>query len=81
MRRQPTPIELCRARKPGWVMIQVCTHLGCIPHGQEGDFDGWFCPCHGSQYDTAGRVRKGPAPENMAVPVFQFVSDTKIRIG
>ncbi|ESW94132.1 MULTISPECIES: ubiquinol-cytochrome c reductase iron-sulfur subunit [unclassified Mesorhizobium] len=68
--------------KEAWVvMIQVCTHLGCIPHGQEGDFDGWFCPCHGSQYDTAGRVRKGPAPENMAVPVFQFVSDTKIRIG
>ncbi|RNJ41409.1 ubiquinol-cytochrome c reductase iron-sulfur subunit [Mesorhizobium erdmanii] len=68
--------------KEAWVvMVQVCTHLGCIPLGQEGDFGGWLCPCHGSQYDSAGRVRKGPAPENMAVPVFQFISDTKIRIG
>jgi len=63
------------------VVIGVCTHLGCIPLGQEGDFGGWFCPCHGSQYDTAGRIRKGPAPENMAIPVYQFISDTKIRIG
>ncbi|TSE07859.1 ubiquinol-cytochrome c reductase iron-sulfur subunit [Mesorhizobium intechi] len=63
------------------VMVQVCTHLGCIPLGQDGDFGGWLCPCHGSQYDSAGRIRKGPAPENMAVPVFQFVSDTRIRIG
>lgn len=63
------------------VMIGVCTHLGCIPLGQQGDFGGWFCPCHGSHYDTAGRIRKGPAPENMAVPVFEFISDTKIRIG
>jgi ubiquinol-cytochrome c reductase iron-sulfur subunit len=68
--------------KGAWlVMVQVCTHLGCIPHGQEGEFGGWLCPCHGSQYDTAGRIRKGPAPENMAVPVFQFISDTRIRIG
>ena len=68
--------------KEAWmVMVQVCTHLGCIPLGQEGDFGGWFCPCHGSQYDTAGRIRKGPAPENMAIPVYQFISDTKIRIG
>ncbi|MBZ9810069.1 ubiquinol-cytochrome c reductase iron-sulfur subunit [Mesorhizobium sp. ArgA1] len=68
--------------KEAWmVMVQVCTHLGCIPLGQEGDFGGWFCPCHGSQYDTAGRIRKGPAPENMAVPVFKFISDTKILIG
>ncbi|MDX8522120.1 ubiquinol-cytochrome c reductase iron-sulfur subunit [Mesorhizobium dulcispinae] len=68
--------------KESWmVMVQVCTHLGCIPLGQEGDFGGWFCPCHGSQYDTAGRIRKGPAPENMAIPVYQFISDTKIRIG
>jgi len=68
--------------KEAWmVMVQVCTHLGCIPLGQEGEFGGWFCPCHGSQYDTAGRIRKGPAPENMAVPVFSFISDTKIRIG
>ncbi len=68
--------------KEAWmVMVQVCTHLGCIPLGQEGDFGGWFCPCHGSQYDTAGRIRKGPAPENMAIPVFKFISDTKILIG
>ena len=63
------------------VMIGVCTHLGCIPLGQQGDFGGWFCPCHGSHYDTAGRIRTGPAPENMAVPVFAFISDTRIRIG
>ncbi|MGX5850058.1 ubiquinol-cytochrome c reductase iron-sulfur subunit [Mesorhizobium sp. PL10] len=63
------------------VMVQVCTHLGCIPIGQDGEFGGWLCPCHGSRYDSAGRIRKGPAPENMAVPVFRFISDAKIRIG
>ncbi len=68
--------------KENWlVIIGVCTHLGCVPLGQSGDFGGWFCPCHGSHYDTAGRVRKGPAPQNMAVPTFAFLSDTKIRIG
>ena len=68
--------------KENWlIMVGVCTHLGCIPLGQQGEYGGWFCPCHGSQYDTAGRIRKGPAPENMAVPVFTFTSDTKIRIG
>ncbi|BAV45380.1 ubiquinol-cytochrome c reductase, iron-sulfur subunit [Mesorhizobium loti] len=68
--------------KEAWlVMVQVCTHLGCIPIGQDGEFGGWLCPCHGSRYDSAGRIRKGPAPENMAVPVFRFISDTKIRIG
>jgi ubiquinol-cytochrome c reductase iron-sulfur subunit len=68
--------------KENWlIMVGVCTHLGCIPLGQQGEFGGWFCPCHGSQYDTAGRIRKGPAPENMAIPVFTFLSDTKIRIG
>jgi ubiquinol-cytochrome c reductase iron-sulfur subunit len=68
--------------KEAWmVMVQICTHLGCVPLGQQGNYGGWFCPCHGSQYDTAGRIRKGPAPENMAVPVFSFISDTKIRIG
>jgi ubiquinol-cytochrome c reductase iron-sulfur subunit len=68
--------------KENWlIMVGVCTHLGCIPLGQQGEYGGWFCPCHGSQYDTAGRIRKGPAPENMAVPVFSFTSDTKIRIG
>ena len=68
--------------KDNWlVMIGVCTHLGCVPLGQAGDFGGWFCPCHGSHYDTAGRIRKGPAPENMAVPTFEFLSDTRVRIG
>ncbi len=68
--------------KENWlVMVGVCTHLGCVPLGQQGDFGGWFCPCHGSHYDTAGRIRKGPAPQNLAVPVFSFVSDTVIKIG
>ncbi|MBB3997911.1 ubiquinol-cytochrome c reductase iron-sulfur subunit [Aureimonas pseudogalii] len=63
------------------VMVGVCTHLGCIPLGQSGDYDGWYCPCHGSSYDTAGRIRQGPAPENMAVPLFTFATPTTIRIG
>ena len=63
------------------VQLGVCTHLGCVPLGQAGDFGGWFCPCHGSHYDTAGRIRKGPAPENLPVPVLAFISDTMIRIG
>ncbi len=68
--------------KENWiVMIGSCTHLGCVPLGQSGDFNGWFCPCHGSHYDTAGRIRKGPAPENLHVPVFSFVSDAVVRIG
>ncbi len=68
--------------KENWlVMIGVCTHLGCIPLGQQGEYGGWFCPCHGSVYDTSGRIRHGPAPENMAIPAFEFISDTKIRIG
>ena len=68
--------------KENWlVMVGVCTHLGCVPLGQAGDFGGWFCPCHGSHYDTAGRIRKGPAPENLANPTFTFTSDTTIEIG
>ncbi|GAA4528459.1 ubiquinol-cytochrome c reductase iron-sulfur subunit [Chelativorans composti] len=68
--------------KENWlVMLGVCTHLGCVPIGQSGDFGGWFCPCHGSHYDTAGRIRKGPAPENLLVPTYSFVSDTVIQIG
>ena len=68
------------------VMKGVCTHLGCIPLGGAGDFGGsdgggWFCPCHGSQYDTAGRIRKGPAPKNLEVPQYSFISDNKIKIG
>jgi ubiquinol-cytochrome c reductase iron-sulfur subunit len=64
------------------VMIGVCTHLGCVPIGDgSGDFGGWFCPCHGSHYDTAGRIRKGPAPENLWIPVAEFVDDTTIKLG
>jgi len=68
--------------KENWiVMIGSCTHLGCVPLGQSGEYNGWFCPCHGSVYDTAGRIRKGPAPENLAIPTFSFKSDTVIQIG
>ena len=64
------------------VMMGVCTHLGCVPLGDgAGDFHGWFCPCHGSQYDTSGRIRKGPAPENLPVPMAAFVDDTTIKLG
>jgi ubiquinol-cytochrome c reductase iron-sulfur subunit len=63
------------------VMVGVCTHLGCVPLGQKGDFGGWFCPCHGSHYDTSGRIRKGPAPKNLLVPEYAFVNDTTLRIG
>jgi len=63
------------------IMVGVCTHLGCIPLGEQGEFGGWFCPCHGSHYDTAGRIRIGPAPENLSVPQYTFLSDTEIRIG
>jgi ubiquinol-cytochrome c reductase iron-sulfur subunit len=62
-------------------VIGICTHLGCIPLAHQGEYDGWFCPCHGSQYDTSGRIRKGPAPKNLVLPPYQFVSDTRIRIG
>jgi ubiquinol-cytochrome c reductase iron-sulfur subunit len=76
-----------RVKKAQWlVVIGVCTHLGCIPQGQKmgeikGEYNGWFCPCHGSAYDTSGRIRKGPAPTNMSVPPYAFLSDTKIKIG
>jgi len=63
------------------VLIGICTHLGCIPIAHEGDYDGFFCPCHGSQYDSSGRIRRGPAPLNLAVPPYKFASDTKIQIG
>lgn len=73
--------------QPQWlIMVGVCTHLGCVPKGQKtgdakGEFGGWFCPCHGSHYDTAGRIRKGPAPRNLPVPPYEFLSGNKVRIG
>lgn len=76
-----------RAPRPEWlVMVGICTHLGCIPKGQRagdplGEFNGWLCPCHGSHYDTSGRIRKGPAPLNLPVPPYEFLDDTTIRIG
>src|SRR4051812_48339685 len=63
------------------VLIGICTHLGCIPIAHQGNYDGWFCPCHGSQYDTSGRIRQGPAPKNLPLPPYKFLSDSKIRIG
>ena len=75
-----------KGRDEWLVLVGVCTHLGCIPMGSKmgqpkGDFGGWFCPCHGSHYDMSGRIRKGPAPHNLAVPPYRFVSDTLIRLG
>ena len=71
-----------RVTKQEWlVMVGICTHLGCVPLGQSGDFNGWFCPCHGSHYDTSGRIRKGPAPKNLEIPPYEFVGDTRIKIG
>ncbi len=76
-----------RVQKPEWlIVVGICTHLGCIPQGQKvgeekGEYKGWFCPCHGSAYDTSGRIRKGPAPLNLPVPEYAFLSDTRIKIG
>ena len=76
-----------RAERPEWlIMVGVCTHLGCVPLGQKpndesGEYGGWFCPCHGSHYDSSGRIRKGPAPYNLEVPGYVFLDDTTVRIG
>ena len=76
-----------RVQQAEWlILVGVCTHLGCIPLGNKigdprGDFGGWFCPCHGSHYDTSGRIRVGPAPNNLAVPEYEFLDDTLVRIG
>jgi ubiquinol-cytochrome c reductase iron-sulfur subunit len=79
--RDPEPDEK-RVKKAEWlILVGVCTHLGCVPLGYQGDYGGWFCPCHGSHYDTSGRIRKGPAPANLEVPPYEFLTDTQIRIG
>ena len=76
-----------RVKKDEWlVVLGVCTHLGCVPLGQKvgdtvGDYGGWFCPCHGSHYDISGRIRKGPAPKNLEIPPYKFISDSVIKIG
>ncbi len=92
--RAVTPDELpdpesdeARAEKPEWlILVGVCTHLGCVPLGNKtseskGEYNGWFCPCHGSHYDSSGRIRKGPAPANLPVPEYIFVEDDVVRIG
>ena len=74
--------DAARAPKPNWlIVVGVCTHLGCIPLGNSGEYGGWFCPCHGSHYDTSARIRKGPAPTNLLVPTYEFLSDTIVKIG
>ena len=79
--------DVDRVKKDEWlVLVGVCTHLGCVPLGQKltdskGEYNGWYCPCHGSHYDTSGRIRKGPAPLNMEVPKYEFVNDNTIKIG
>ena len=71
-----------RVKKPEWlVMMGICSHLGCVPLSDKGEYNGWFCPCHGSHYDTSGRIRKGPAPTNMEIPKYVFVDENTIRIG
>ena len=71
-----------RVKKPEWlVMMGICSHLGCVPLSDKGEYNGWFCPCHGSHYDTSGRIRKGPAPTNMEIPKYVFVDENTIKIG
>jgi ubiquinol-cytochrome c reductase iron-sulfur subunit len=84
--RDPQP-DADRVVEPQWlIVVGICTHLGCVPLGNKptenrGDYGGWFCPCHGSHYDTSGRIRRGPAPANLLVPQYAFTGDTAIRIG
>jgi ubiquinol-cytochrome c reductase iron-sulfur subunit len=71
-----------RVQKPEWLIVSgVCTHLGCVPLGHEGTYGGWLCPCHGSMYDTSGRIRQGPAPANLVVPEYKFLTPTRVKIG
>jgi ubiquinol-cytochrome c reductase iron-sulfur subunit len=84
--RDPQPDDARVIEAPWLVVVGVCTHLGCVPLGQKsgdprGDYGGWFCPCHGSHYDTSGRIRRGPAPINLVVPEYAFTADQMIRIG
>lgn len=83
LRDPQTDAERVKKDKKQWlVMVGICTHLGCVPLGnQAGEYHGWFCPCHGSYYDTAGRIRKGPAPKNLVIPPYEFISETKVKIG
>jgi ubiquinol-cytochrome c reductase iron-sulfur subunit len=78
---QPDSARVKEGHDQWLVVIGICTHLGCIPIAHQGEYDGFFCPCHGSVYDTSGRIRSGPAPANLPLPPYAFVSDTKIRIG
>ncbi len=84
--RDPQP-DQARVQKAEWlILVGVCTHLGCVPQGQKaseprGQYGGWFCPCHGSEYDTSGRIRRGPAPLNLEVPIYTFETDTLVKIG
>ena len=74
--------DASRAPRPEWlIVVGICTHLGCVPIGHEGRYEGWFCPCHGSVYDTAGRVRQGPAQTNLVVPPYIYTADDKVLIG
>ena len=79
--------DIDRVKKEEWlVLVGICTHLGCVPLGQKftdkkGEYNGWYCPCHGSHYDTSGRIRKGPAPKNLPVPPYSFLNDITIKIG
>jgi ubiquinol-cytochrome c reductase iron-sulfur subunit len=82
LRDPQTDAERVKPGKAEWlILVGICTHLGCVPTFGQGEYGGWLCPCHGSQYDTSGRIRKGPAPKNLEVPTYAFLSDTKVKIG
>jgi ubiquinol-cytochrome c reductase iron-sulfur subunit len=79
---QPDSARVKKGKEQWLIMVGICTHLGCVPVGNAaGDYQGWFCPCHGSHYDTSGRIRKGPAPKNLVIPPYKFLTDTTILIG
>ena len=82
MKDPQTDAARVKAGHAEWlILLASCTHLGCIPLFAQGDYGGWFCPCHGSQYDTSGRIRKGPAPKNLEVPEYAFLNDKTVKIG